>query len=239
MQKHAERTDKRPPISEIQTTPTTNTTTNSNSGNRGNNNANNNLNLNNNPLPSVAETNSYWPKVSPDSAANLTDVMQQQQQTQNQLQAQQQQQQQQQAHEYGMGHPAQDLQAHHRLIESHRDDVGEDLVVSRHLAQQQQPPSSSATPGPYDTKSSTNSAFTPINSMAPHLNSIGHHPMAQRPYLYDAISFPNKNVNQNTNSFPNQLISLHQIRNYAHQPSGLMSGEHLLGVSVGAGKDKG
>lgn len=239
MQKHAERTDKRPPISEIQTT-TTNTTTNSNSGNRGNNNANN-LNLNNNPLPSVAE-NSYWPKVSPDSAASLTDVMQQQQQqqqTQNQLQAQQHSQ----THEYGMpsGHQANDLQSHHRLIDSHRDDHGEDLVVNRHLAQQQQPPpSSSATPGPYDTKTSTNSAFTPINSMTPHLNSIGHHPMAQRPYLYDAISFPNKNVNQNTaNSFPNQLISLHQIRNYAHQPSGLMSGEHLLGVSVGAGKDKG
>ncbi|XP_046671630.1 zinc finger protein rotund-like isoform X2 [Homalodisca vitripennis] len=32
-----------------------------------------------------------------------------------------------------------------------------------------------------------------------------------------------------TNSFPNQLISLHQIRNYAHQPApSLMSTEHLL-----------
>lgn len=103
---------------------------------------------------------------------------------------------------------------------------------------------STPTGGPYDAasiaKTTSNSAFTPINSMTPHLNSLGHHPMAQRPYLYDAISFQNKNVNQNTaNSFPNQLISLHQIRNYAHQPAGLMAGEHLLGVSVGAGKDKG
>lgn len=104
--------------------------------------------------------------------------------------------------------------------------------------------STPSTIGPYDpasiTKTTSNSAFTPINSMPPHLNSLSHHPMAQRPYLYDAISFPNKNVNQNNaNAFPNQLISLHQIRNYAHQPAGLMAGEHLLGVSVGPGKDKG
>uniref|UniRef100_A0A1A9WL87 C2H2-type domain-containing protein n=1 Tax=Glossina brevipalpis TaxID=37001 RepID=A0A1A9WL87_9MUSC len=106
--------------------------------------------------------------------------------------------------------------------------------------------STPSTVGPYDassiTKTTSNSAFTPINSMPPHLNTLSHHPMAQRPYLYDAISFQNKNVNQNnaSNSFPNQLISLHQIRNYAHQPTGLtMAGEHLLGVSVGPGKDKG
>ena len=30
------------------------------------------------------------------------------------------------------------------------------------------------------------------------------------------------------NAFPNQLISLHQIRNYAHQPT--MTPEHLLGL---------
>lgn len=106
--------------------------------------------------------------------------------------------------------------------------------------------STPSTVGPYDassiTKTTTNSAFTPINSMPPHLNTLSHHAMAQRPYLYDAISFQNKNVNQNnaSNAFPNQLISLHQIRNYAHQPAGLtMAGEHLLGVSVGPGKDKG
>lgn len=95
----------------------------------------------------------------------------------------------------------------------------------------------------------SNSAFTPIQSMTPHLNSLGHHhhhhhhaQLGQRPYLYDAINFgQNKNANQmgaTGNSFPNQLISLHQIRNYAHQPGTLMGGDHLLGVSVGAGKEK-
>lgn len=117
----------------------------------------------------------------------------------------------------------------------------------------------------YDIK--TSSAFTPINvSMAPHLNSLAahhhhpHHPhphqLAQRPsYLYDTISF-GQNVKNMTNhqnvgpgpgpggAFPNQLISLHQIRSYTHQASamagGLMAGEHLLGIGVGGGvgKDK-
>ena len=146
---------------------------------------------------------------------------------------------------------------------------GEDLVISRqnatniaqHLVAQNTTVSASAgangggsNNGPsvnsnsYDaasiTKAAAQSAFTPINSM-PHLNSLGHHPMAQRPYLYDAINFQSKNVNQNSsNSFPNQLISLHQIRNYAHQPGagGLMPAEHLLGIGVGGGgnsvKDK-
>lgn len=120
----------------------------------------------------------------------------------------------------------------------------------------------------YDIK--TSSAFTPINvSMAPHLNSLAahHHPvhhhhaqLVQRPsYLYDTISF-GQNVKNMTNhqnaagpgvgpggaAFPNQLISLHQIRSYTHQASaaamagGLMAGEHLLGIGVGGGvgKDK-
>jgi hypothetical protein len=140
------------------------------------------------------------------------------------------------------------------------EEVGEDLVVIRqnsnnitqHLTAngnqpngaQNPPPASTAntivvtTSGAYDassiTKTTTNSAFTPINAMPTHLNTLQHHQLAQRPYIYDAISFPNKNVAQNTtNAFPNQLISLHQIRNYAHQPSGLMAGEHLLGISVG------
>ena len=72
--------------------------------------------------------------------------------------------------------------------------------------------------------------------MPPHLNTLQHHQLAQRPYIYDALSFQNKNVAQNGANFPNQLISLHQIRNYAHQP-GLMAGEHLIGIGV-AGKDK-
>uniref|UniRef100_A0AAG5CQI7 C2H2-type domain-containing protein n=1 Tax=Anopheles atroparvus TaxID=41427 RepID=A0AAG5CQI7_ANOAO len=136
----------------------------------------------------------------------------------------------------------------------------------QHPAQQQQhngtgtmngslaiPPSSTPmSASGYDTssiaKANTNSAFTPINAMPPHLNSLQHHHQlaaAQRPsYLYDAISFQNQKaaINQSpSNAFPNQLISLHQIRNYAHQPAGgLMAGEHLLGVTVGpGGKDKG
>lgn len=227
MQKHAERTDKRPPI-----------TTGIGLG------LNRNLNLN--PTHSViAGDHPYWPKVSPDSATSITDVMQHQQQQQQHPHP----------HDFGLsqhqnnGHI--DLQSHHhRMLENHRDttatgEVGEDLVVQR------QPPVNNLLPPPlastptavgYDTiaKTTSNSAFTPINSMTPHLNSIGHHPMSQRPYLYDAISFPNKNVNQTApNAFPNQLISLHQIRNYAHQSGGLMGSEHLLGVSVGPGKDKG
>ena len=124
-------------------------------------------------------------------------------------------------------------------------------------------------PSSYDIK--TSSAFTPINvAMSPHLNSLAahHHPhhhhaqLAQRPsYLYDTISF-GQNVktmagHQNavgsaagpgvgaSAAFPNQLISLHQIRSYTHQANaaamgGLMAGEHLLGINVGGvgGKEK-
>ncbi|XP_023711216.1 zinc finger protein rotund isoform X3 [Cryptotermes secundus] len=92
-----------------------------------------------------------------------------------------------------------------------------------------------------------------------HLNHLNHHQLgmassASRPaYIpYDAISFPTSKVvtsssgqisglgggsmdmpkSSSSNSFPNQLISLHQIRNYAHQPtsSSLMASEHLLGL---------
>lgn len=204
--------------------------------------------------------NPYWPKVSPDSAANLAEAMQQQQHQQNQ-------------YDFALSQQhANGEHAHHRaLIEHHRnlngnagsggggggnDDGGEDLVISRqnatnlaqHLIQQNQAASAqnvSSGIGGYDaasiTKTTSSSAFTPINTM-PHLNTLGHHPMAQRPYLYDAINFQSKNVNQNMQAaFPNQLISLHQIRNYAHQPGpgGMIPGEHLLGIGVGAGlKDK-
>lgn len=128
----------------------------------------------------------------------------------------------------------------------------EDLVITRqnatnlaqHLIGQNTTVSSAASAtsaGSYDaasiTKAVTQSAFTPINSM-PHLNTLGHHPMTQRPYLYDPINFQSKNVNQNP-SFPNQLISLHQIRNYQPGVGGLMPTEHLLGIGVGSGgKDK-
>ncbi|XP_058454928.1 zinc finger protein rotund-like isoform X2 [Malaya genurostris] len=248
MQKHAERTDKRPPI--------------------GTRSSSSSLNLNTaSSIPPVmtGSENPYWPKVSPDSAATMTDVMQQQQpqpQQQTQQQSQQQQQQQPQSHhdfslnqqgngnQTANGHnPGGDL--HH-----HRDENVEDLVVgggrpnpANMNGNLSLPPSSTPmSAGSYDTssiaKATSNSAFTPINAMPPHLNSLQHHhQLAQRPYLYDAISFQNqKSINQSpSNAFPNQLISLHQIRNYAHQPGGgLMAGEHLLGVTVGAGgKDKG
>jgi hypothetical protein len=215
MQKHAERTDKRPPIVLNSGPP--------NAGNRGGNNVTINT-----PIPAMTGDHPYWPKVSPDSAANITEVIHHQQQ--------QQQQQQQQHHEFQInnGHE----------MQHHREENVEDLAMSRQNGQLNGqtiilPPTS--TPG-YDTqpKTSTNSAFTPINAMPTHLNTLQHHQLAQRPYIYDAISFQNKNVPQNTTQFPNQLISLHQIRNYAHQPTGIMGGEHLLGVSVGpGGKDKG
>lgn len=276
MQKHAERSDKRPPIAGLALAA---------------------LNRNllgtggvspthvNGPLSIGTVDHPYWPKVSPDSAANLAEAMQHQQQQQNQ-------------YDFALSQ-ANSEHMHHRtlLAEHHRslngvgggggvtggtDDNnssvvsatpvnGEDLVISRqnatnlvqHLIGQNTSVSSAAVAASavssvgivpssvssYDAaslaKASAQSAFTPINSM-PHLNSLGHHPMAQRPYLYD---FQSKNVNQNpSNSFPNQLISLHQIRNYAHQPGGnggggggggLLPSEHLLGIGVGgAGKDK-
>lgn len=252
MQKHAERTDKRPPISSLPPASSTK-----------------NLTLNTPAIPPMTGDHPYWPKVSPDSAANLTEIIQHQQPQQshefplsNQQQnghneIQQQQQQQQQSHHRNSSTNNGGGQTNNMVENHHREDV-EDLAMSRQNSNNnghnmnggngsggQMPPSSTpmSIASSYDTaKTTSNSAFTPINSMPPHLNSLGHHhQLAQRPYLYDAISFPNKNVAQNTgNGFPNQLISLHQIRNYAHQPSGLMSGEHLLsGVTVGPGKDKG
>ncbi|XP_044589407.1 zinc finger protein rotund-like isoform X1 [Cotesia glomerata] len=90
----------------------------------------------------------------------------------------------------------------------------------------------------------SSSAFTPISSISinsissmhnplnplNHLHYPGSHHPASRPYLYEAFNTqkasptssavtPGTNNNQNTTSFPNQLISLHQIRNYAHQPN--------------------
>lgn len=239
MQKHAERPDKRPSIP----------TGLSLAMNR------NLANMANGALASAEHP--YWPKVSPDSAANLAEAMQQHQQHQ------------QNQYDFALGQQHANGDIHHRaLLEHHRnlngsggggggggDDGGEDLVVSRqnatnlaqHLINQNQPATTQSVSSglAYDASSitkTTTSAFTPINTM-PHLNSLGHHAMAQRPYLYDAINFQSKNVNQNVNAaFPNQLISLHQIRNYAHQPGGggMLPSEHLLGIGVGAGlKDKG
>ncbi|XP_039442943.1 zinc finger protein rotund isoform X2 [Culex pipiens pallens] len=268
MQKHAERTDKRPPIGAR----SSNASINLAAGNSNNSTSNNNSSSTATTVVPPAMTNSgggsggaetpYWPKVSPDSAATMTDVMQQQQQ-------QQQSQQQQQHHDFSLtqngtnqtpnGHSSGDLH-HHR-----GEEPVEDLVASggrqngggmNGTGQISLPPSSTPmSASGYDTsiatKATSNSAFTPIQAMPPgHLNSLQHHhqQLAQRPsYLYDAISFGQgqKSMQQSpSNAFPNQLISLHQIRNYAHQPGGggggLMAGEHLLGVTVGAGgKDKG
>lgn len=246
MQKHAERPDKRPSIQAGLSLA-----------------MNRNLNLTNGTL---AADQPYWPKVSPDSAAaNLAEAIQHQQQQQNQYDFALSQ------HTANVNDHTQNnrtlLVDHHRNLNGSgaggsgnangSDENGEDLVISRHsaasLAQQlvaQQnavaaavAAASAPSVSTFDnvTKTTSASAFTPINSM-PHLNSLSHHPMSQRPYLYDAINFQSKNVNQNVNnSFPNQLISLHQIRNYAHQPNaagGMLSGEHLIGLGVGV-KEKG
>jgi hypothetical protein len=197
----------------------------------------------------------YWPKISPDSAALLSDSIQQQQQQQQQFDFVLNQPQQ--------PHPNDHLQNHnlhqraslellHRnnsaSTHSASDDTGEDLVIRDHHVvttqsnNNQHAPSTSTgaimlTSSAYDVAASkvpTNSAFTPINVMTPHINSLQHHQLAQRPIYYaDALAFQNKNVTQSTVSgFPNQLISLHQIRNYAHQPGGLMTSEHLIGIGA-------
>nr|CAH7712780.1 unnamed protein product [Callosobruchus chinensis] len=150
----------------------------------------------------------YWPKVSPDSAENM--------------------------HEYPNDIPRQILEQN------------EDLVIIRQQLGQN-PPAPPGTPNAnlansYDTsisKSNANSAFTPINSMSGHLN-LNHHQLApNRPYIYDALSFQKQNSldipkSQPSNGFPNQLISLHQIRNYAHQPNSSLMEHSILGL----GKDK-
>ncbi|XP_072394656.1 zinc finger protein rotund-like isoform X1 [Diabrotica undecimpunctata] len=150
----------------------------------------------------------YWPKVSPDSAENM--------------------------HEYPNDISRQILEQN------------EDLVIIRQQLGQN-PPAPPGTPNTnlsnaYDTsisKSNTNSAFTPINSMSGHLN-LNHHQLApNRPYIYDALSFQKQNnldmpKSQPSNGFPNQLISLHQIRNYAHQPNPSLMEHSILGL----GKEK-
>lgn len=141
---------------------------------------------------------------------------------------------------------------------NNHDNIGEDLVVSNRHCRVNSPTNENSniganggnggTNGPnngngYDTNKSgyeisisrsvTNSAFTPISGIN-HLNL--NHPIG-RPYLYDALSFQNKELNLNlnksagnSNALQNQFISLHQIRNYAHQPSSIGSGDHILGL---------
>ncbi|XP_050091421.1 zinc finger protein rotund-like [Anopheles aquasalis] len=315
MQKHAERTDKRPPIGTRSsssnsngngnntgsgtgntvnvsaTTPGSNSSASSNSSNSSSSNgvpnvANQSATVTGAPM---AVEGSYWPKVSPDSAAaTINEVINQQNNhhdfslTPNGSQTN---------GSNGSGVAGSGSQAadhpgsHHQRDEAVDELVGGPVGPSRgpseSTSQPQSnggtatvnsnqappqhngpsmnggnlviPPTSTPMSASYDTnsiaKGTPNSAFTPINAMPPHLGGLQHHHQlasSQRPsYLYDAISFQNQKaaaMNQSpSNTFPNQLISLHQIRNYAHQPAGgLMASEHLLGVTVGpGGKDKG
>lgn len=251
MQKHSERTDKRPPI--VASRPVGgNGPAGSGSLGAGPSNGVSVVSMNSqlsNVTGPLGE-NPYWPKVSPDSVTNtLSEVLQQQQQQQASHHQQLSQQtslqhHHQMQHDFGLQPPT-DLQGHQRDAES-----VENLTAGSSGGSRQTSTSALNGSHNYDKSSAlSNSAFTPIQSMTPHLNSLGHHhhhhhhaQLGQRPYLYDAINFgQNKGGNQmggSGNSFPNQLISLHQIRNYAHQPGTLMSGEHLLGVSVGPGKEK-
>lgn len=252
MQKHSERTDKRPPIGgrsgggNLSANQGQNNSSNNNSSNTNNNNnstTNNNNHQGNNTTtaamttipsipamaPSAPQEHPYWPKVSPDSAANISsDIIQHQQQSH---------------HDFSIssGQIVNNHEMHHHHHHHHQQQRDETIDELRHGGQGLSLSSLTpvSTPNGYDNqaKLTSNSAFTPINSMPTHLNSLQHHQLSQRPYIYDAISFQNKNVAQNTgNGFPNQLISLHQIRNYAHQP-GNIPGEHLIGVSIG--KEKG
>ncbi|XP_015179794.1 PREDICTED: zinc finger protein rotund-like isoform X1 [Polistes dominula] len=192
MQKHAERTDKRPPIIGTGLRPSIH-------------------------AMAAHHQDHYWPKMSPDSViGDLHERL---------------------PHHHAEYHQNQNpemlLPGHgHRTAESIEND-----------SRQQTPQ-----PGPAGNHHpNSSSAFTPISSIS--INSISsmqhplnplnhlhypasHHP-ASRPYLYEAFNStqkssptssssgvtPGTTSNQNATSFPNQLISLHQIRNYAHQPN--------------------
>ncbi|RXG67983.1 Zinc finger protein rotund [Armadillidium vulgare] len=73
----------------------------------------------------------------------------------------------------------------------------------------------------------TSSAFTPIQTSMLPISGGSQLAMAsssQRYFPYDPIGFQKTHpqmpsMDVKPNQFPNQLISLHQIRNYAHQPS--------------------
>lgn len=243
MQKHAERMDKRPPIIGI---------------------------------PRVAlENGAYWGKMSPDTANNLVEAINQQQQECMQRQG-------------GGGSNGSGATAGESAGMQPRDlnaggpsstgsaaaSSAADDQPSRHGGGGHLPPappeylSDASAAGP---KTST-SAFTPIQSFglpshppppppSHHHHHQQHHQQHNPPpmYLpYNHLPFPGaKQLGAHghqlspmtgpmdmkppapgsvPNSFPNQLISLHHIRNYSHQPSpsSLMS-EHLL---HGMQKDK-
>jgi len=62
----------------------------------------------------------------------------------------------------------------------------------------------------------------------PHLQQHRGPPAATAAYLYQ------QNAAAAAAAFPTQLISLHQIRNYAHQPgaAGLIAGSDSISLSI-------
>lgn len=180
-------------------------------------------------IPRVTfDTPHYWPKVSPDTANTLVDAMSQ--------------------------------QDYHQVNGGGVGLLPEHMTGEEHGGRPPPPPPTpgSITPGAdyHDAKTSSASAFTPIQSMGLPTHHHNHHLNHHQSYLsYNALAFPGAKVvtssgqlqglssgvqtsvampvempkSMPTNSFPNQLISLHQIRNYAHQPAPtLMSTEHIL-----------
>ncbi|KAG5682052.1 hypothetical protein PVAND_011440 [Polypedilum vanderplanki] len=216
LQKHAERPDKRPPITGgrsqgTQNNNNNNVNNNTVSNNTANNNNNSSANLGNNMgmVPTVSvisqQNQSYWP--SKVSPDSAANINSEVVQHQQEF------------------HMSNNNDMHHsRTNENEMNETELDVT-----------PNSGNYDGHEQSKLISNSAFTPINTMSPHFN-IQHHQLPQRPYIYDAINIQNKNiVHSSSNSFPNQLISLHQIRNY--QPSTLMNNEHLVGINIST-KDK-
>lgn len=223
MQKHAERTDKRPPITAlgIRTTGVNNNTTggSGNTGSGGSSGAasggGGNTGSGGGGGGGSTNDHPYWPKV---SDANM-DGMTHERMAEACLQT-------------TLG------DTHGRLLGrdhiDHRQLGGEDLRHSAHL-----PPPPQVSYESAIVTSKTTSAFTPIQSATMLPITTGAQlsmPSSSRPYIpYDPISFPKTpgqvtgmDMKTSSNTFPNQLISLHQIRNYAHQPS--MASEHLLGL---------
>lgn len=138
---------------------------------------------------------------------------------------------------------------HHHHQDYHQVQNSGEMLLPHHRDLEND--SRQQTPQPPGNHPNSSSAFTPISSISinsissmqhplnplNHLHYPGSHHPASRPYLYEAFNATQKSsptssaasavtpgsvVNQNTSSsFPNQLISLHQIRNYAHQPGSL------------------
>ncbi|XP_076306537.1 uncharacterized protein LOC143223043 isoform X1 [Tachypleus tridentatus] len=88
------------------------------------------------------------------------------------------------------------------------------------------------------SSSKTSSAFTPIQSGMLPISSGSQLPLPTGPsrsyFPYEPVNFPktpsqvsSMDLKPAHNSFPNQLISLHQIRNYASMPS-MAGGEHPI-----------